>query len=93
MLKEGEMTFQYGLKAGAIGAAVAVVLTLLGLIPVVGCCTFVMTMVLWVAVAGMILAVLLLLRLMVRLWMLLRVFDMLLWVGVVMLLVLVWFRM
>jgi len=44
------MTFQNGLKAGAIGAAVAVVLTLLGLIPVVGCCTFVLTLVLWVAV-------------------------------------------
>jgi hypothetical protein len=44
------MTFQNGLKAGGIGAAVAVVLTLLGLIPVVGCCTFVLTLVLWVAV-------------------------------------------
>jgi hypothetical protein len=43
------MTFQNGLKAGAIGAAVAVVLTLLGLIPVIGCCTFVLTLVLWVA--------------------------------------------
>ena len=44
------MTFQNGLKAGAVGAAVAVVLTLLGLIPVIGCCTFVLTLMLWVAV-------------------------------------------
>lgn len=44
------MTFQNGLKAGGIGAAVAVVLTLLGLIPVIGCCTSVLILVLWAAV-------------------------------------------
>jgi hypothetical protein len=44
------VTFQNGLKAGGIGAAVAVVLTLLGLIPLVGCCTFILTLVLWIGV-------------------------------------------
>jgi hypothetical protein len=44
------MTMQNGLKAGAIGAAIAVVLTLLGLIPVVGCCTLILTFVLWLGV-------------------------------------------
>lgn len=44
------MTFQNGLKAGAIGAAAAVVLTLLGLIPIVGCCASILTLVLWVGV-------------------------------------------
>jgi len=44
------MTFQNGLKAGGIGAAIAVVLTLLGQIPLIGCCTFILTLVLWVGV-------------------------------------------
>jgi len=44
------MTFQNGLKAGAIGAAVAVVLTLLGLIPVIGCCFSILILVLWIGV-------------------------------------------
>ncbi len=44
------MILQNGLKAGGIGAAVAVVLTLLGLIPVVGYCTVILTLVLWVGV-------------------------------------------
>jgi hypothetical protein len=44
------MTFKNGLKAGAIGAAVAVVLTLLGLIPVVGCCFSILILVLWIGV-------------------------------------------
>lgn len=44
------MTFQNGLKAGGIGAAVAVLLTLLGLIPFVGCCTLILTFVLWIGV-------------------------------------------
>ncbi len=43
------MTFQSGLKAGGIGAAAAVVLTLIGLIPIpfLGCCTFILTLALW----------------------------------------------
>ena len=44
------MTFQNGLKAGGIGAAVAVVLTLLGQISFLGCCTFILTFVLWIGV-------------------------------------------
>jgi len=41
---------QNGLKAGAIGAGIAVVFTLLGLIPLVGCCISILTLVLWVGV-------------------------------------------
>jgi hypothetical protein len=44
------MTFQNGLRAGAIGAVIAVILNLLGIIPLVGCCTFILTLVLWVGV-------------------------------------------
>jgi hypothetical protein len=44
------MTFKNGLKAGAIGAAVSVVLTLLGLIPIIGCCTAILTLLLWIGV-------------------------------------------
>ncbi len=44
------MTFQNGLKAGGIGAIIAVILNLLGIIPVVGCCTFILTLLLWVGV-------------------------------------------
>jgi hypothetical protein len=44
------MTFQNGLKAGGIGAVISVILNLLGIIPVVGCCTFILTLVLWVGV-------------------------------------------
>lgn len=44
------MTFQNGLKAGAIGAGVAIILTLLGLIPLIGCCVSILTLVLWIAV-------------------------------------------
>jgi hypothetical protein len=46
------MTLQNGLKAGAIGAVVAVVLTLVGLVPIpfLGCCTFLFTLVLWAGV-------------------------------------------
>lgn len=43
------MTFQSGLKAGAIGAVAAIVLTLIGLVPIpfLGCCTFILTLALW----------------------------------------------
>ncbi len=44
------MTFQNGLKAGGIGAAAAVVLTLFGLVPIVGCCASLLILVLWVGV-------------------------------------------
>ena len=44
------MTFQNGLKAGGIGAAISVILNLLGIIPLVGCCTFILTLLLWVGV-------------------------------------------
>ena len=44
------MTMQNGLRAGAIGAVIAVILNLVGIIPVVGCCTFILTLVLWVGV-------------------------------------------
>jgi hypothetical protein len=44
------MTFQNGLKAGAIGAVISVILNLVGIIPVVGCCTFILTLLLWVGV-------------------------------------------
>ncbi len=44
------MTVQNGLKAGGIGAVISVVLNLLGIIPLVGCCTFILTLVLWVGV-------------------------------------------
>ena len=44
------MTFQNGLKAGGIGGVIAVILNLLGIIPLVGCCTFILTLLLWVGV-------------------------------------------
>jgi hypothetical protein len=44
------MTIQNGLRAGAIGAVIAVILNLVGIIPVVGCCTFILTLVLWIGV-------------------------------------------
>ena len=44
------MTFQNGLKAGGIGAIIAVILNLVGIIPLIGCCTFILTLVLWVGV-------------------------------------------
>ena len=46
------MSFQNGLKAGGIGAAVAVLLTLIGIIPIpfLGCCIFLFTLVLWFGV-------------------------------------------
>ena len=46
------MTFQNGLKAGGIGAAVAVLLTLIGIIPIpfLSCCLFLFTLVLWFGV-------------------------------------------
>jgi hypothetical protein len=39
------MTVQNGLKAGGIGAVISVILNLLGIIPLVGCCTFILTLV------------------------------------------------
>jgi hypothetical protein len=44
------VTIQNGLRAGAIGAVIAVILNLVGIIPVVGCCTFILTLVLWIGV-------------------------------------------
>ena len=46
------MTFKNGLKAGAIGAVIAVLLTLIELIPVpfLGCCIFLVLLVLWAVV-------------------------------------------
>jgi hypothetical protein len=44
------MTFQNGLKAGGIGAIIAVILNLVGIIPLIGCCTFILTLLLWVGV-------------------------------------------
>jgi len=46
------MTMQNGLKAGLIGALIAAVLTLLGQIPVVGCCFSLLVLVVWFG-AGM----------------------------------------
>jgi hypothetical protein len=46
------MTMQNGLKAGLVGAGVAVVLTLIGLIPIpcLSCFTGILTLILWVGV-------------------------------------------
>lgn len=44
------MTMQDGLKAGGIGAVIAVILNVVGILPIVGCCTFILTLVLWVGV-------------------------------------------
>jgi len=46
------MTFQNGLKAGAIGAVIAIVLTLVSAIPVpfLGCCTGLLTLIVWIGV-------------------------------------------
>jgi hypothetical protein len=44
------MTFQNGLKAGGIGAVIAVILNLIAIIPLVGFCTFILTLVLWIGV-------------------------------------------
>jgi hypothetical protein len=47
--------FQYGLKAGAIGGAVALVLALLSLIPVpvLGCCILFLYVLLWLGVGAL----------------------------------------
>jgi hypothetical protein len=44
------MTLHNGLKAGGIGAIIAIVLALLGMIPLVGCCTFIITWLVWIGV-------------------------------------------